>query len=206
MTIAILSLLLVLTFGSFGMVTSLFHDTELRQGTETQLRGIKLLLQRDIELSDFWLNSMVARTTDDGSRDALSLSTLSEWNDPANFDGASDRPLWNRYIAWYATLEPNAKLYRQVVEPGGRLTVPYADLSTNLSDTNPDGNSDVVYSRTLSDRVQNFEVTTRLQNGTVRVAIQLRAEGLKRANSTDKAVENLELSMTFQPRNTFPKI
>lgn len=206
MTLAILGTLLLLIFGSFGMATSLFQDTDVRQSAENQLRGIKLLLQRDLELSDFWLNNSLERSTPDGWRDALSVSALGDWDNPANFDGASDRPLWNRYVVWYATQEPDARLYRQVVEPGGLITVPYAGLSTNLSDLNPDGNANALYTRLMSNRVRNFQVTSRLQNGTVRVGLRLRAEGSRRPNTATRTVENLELVMTFHPRNTFPKI
>lgn len=206
MTFAILSGLLLLVFGAFGMATSLFQDTEVRQGTENQLRSIKLLLQRDLELSDFWLMSIAPRSTADGDRDALCVSALSDWADPVRFDSTTDRPRWDRRVVWYATREPDARLYRQVVEPGGVLSGPYADLTSNLSEVNPEGNQDVVYSRILSRGVRNFRVTNRLQNGTVTVDLKLLAEGRRRPNTATKTQENLEITLVFQPRNTFPKI
>lgn len=205
-TFGILSALLTLVFAAFGMATGLFQDTEVRQGAENQLRSTKLLLQRDIELSDFWLMSTVARSTPDGDRDALSVSRLSDWNDTARFDAVTDRPIWDRYAVWYASLGTDGSLYRQVLQPSGLVTAPYANLSTNLSDANPESNQNVIYSRVLSDRVQNFRVTSRLQNGTVQINLRMAAEGSRRPNTMTRTRENLELTLIFQPRNTFPRI
>lgn len=186
-SMAMLSGLILLIFGAFNLASGLFQDTGVRQSAEMQLRSIKLLLQRDIELSDFWLLSKVPRTlSTEGQRDALSLSGLSDWDDSSNFDSATDRPLWNRYIVWYASLEPKATLYRQVVDPGSQILTPYNDLDSNISDVNPGGNSNVIFSRTLSGRVRNFAVSDRLTNGTVTVVVHLDAEGFKRPNAATR--------------------
>lgn len=105
------SLMLVLIFGSFGLASGLFQDTSTRQGSEMQLRAIKLLLQHDLELSDFWLTNKLKRPLiGEGNRDALSTANLSDWNDNTKFDPSTDRPRWDRYVVWYATQEPIANM------------------------------------------------------------------------------------------------
>lgn len=208
-TVALLGLLLLLIFNSFDMGTRIFQETSVRQSTETQLRSIKVLLQRDIKLSNFWLCNAVSRPTADGSRDALSLATLSNWKDPTLYDGTTNRPLWNRYTVWYATQGSLGSLHRQVISPsfsGSALATAYGDLAANLSDTDPNSNADVTFSRVLSEGVRDFEISTRLQNGTIRAKIRLEATGLKRANSSDKTKDNLEVSLVFRPKNTWPEI
>lgn len=202
------SLMLVLIFGSFGLASGLFQDTSTRQGSEMQLRAIKLLLQHDLELSDFWLTNKLKRPLiGEGNRDALSTANLSDWNDNTKFDPSNDRPQWDRYVVWYATQEPTATLYRQVVEPGGVLTVANGNLSTsNLSDLDPNSNANVIFSRRLSERVKDFNVNDRYENGTVTIRVHLQTDGLKRQNTMGKTQDNLELELTFQPRNTFPRI
>lgn len=212
-TLSILSLLLVLIFGTFGMATSIFQDTDVRQSAELQLRGIKLLMERDLELSDYWHQNSLHRDfgTDPDTaqtvwRDAVSVCNLSDWKAVGNFDPVTGRPIWNRHVVWYATQENEAKLIRQVVEPGGPVTEPYSVLSSNVSDSNPNANADLLHSRVLSESIKNFQVIPRPQNGTVGIILRLRKSGAHRPNSMEKTEENLELAITFLPRNTWPKI
>jgi prepilin-type N-terminal cleavage/methylation domain-containing protein len=208
-TLGVFSMLLVFIFNTFSISTAIFQDTDVRQATETQMKSIKLLLQRDLELGDFWFINSVSRPQMDATlRDALAVGTLADWDDPAQFDATTGRPGWNRYIVWYATQEDPGRMIRQVVEPGGGVPLPgaYAGLSTNLNDGDPNLNADLLISRTLSDRVKNFAVTPRLQNGTIQITIRLESRGAKRANSVDNTVENLGLDLVFRPRNTWPEI
>lgn len=208
-TLSVLSLLLVVIFGTFGMATSIFQDTDVRQSSENQLRSIKLLMERDLELGDFWLLNTMNRPIADPptSRDAFAIGTLADWDNPAQFDSVTGRPSWNRYIVWYATQESSGKMVRQVVEPpgGAVLTAPYANLGANLND-DPDLNAHVLYSRTLSERLRNFQVEAAPQNGTLKATIGLQTTGAKRPNSQQNTMENLELTLVFLPRNTWPKI
>ncbi|MFA7484229.1 MAG: type II secretion system protein [Vulcanimicrobiota bacterium] len=204
-TLAVFSLLLVLIFGTFSMSTSIFQDTDVRQSTEIQMKSIKLLLQRDLEMGDFWYLNTVLRTHGGMQRDGMAIGTLADWDDPGQYDGTTGRPAWNRYIVWYATQEDTGRLIRQVIDGGGLLAAPYAGLSTNLNE-DPDTNSDVLYSRTLSQRLMDFQVVPMMQNGTVEVKVRLQSKGAGRPNSMERTVENLELAMTFRPRNSWPQI
>ena len=205
-SLSMLSLLLLLIFATFEMGTRLFRDTSVRQSSEMELRGIKLMLERDINLSNFWHSNINSspREMAGQKRDALSLVSLNNWDDPANYDPVSKRPAWNRYIVWYGTLEPKGRLVRQAVDPplGGSpyFNGPYAALSTNLSD-NPLSNQHLVYSRVLTDNLREFQTETRFQNGTIRVRIRLQASGSKRPQSMENTEDHLEVTMTFQPKN-----
>lgn len=204
---AVLTLLLSLVFGSFIMATRCFYETSTRQSAETELRAIKVLLQRDLEGTSFWQVGSVSRPTAQGQRDGLSLVTLDDWSNNLNFDGASERPRWNRYVVWYATQEQPGRLVRQVIQPSS-IPIPasYPNLGTNMNDIDPLANASVLGSRILSHNVLDFEVIPRLQNGSVRVRARLYRAGLKRALSNTQVEDTLEVTMTFRPRNTWPAI
>lgn len=207
---AILGVLMTLAFGAFALSTRLFQDTTIRQSAEVQLRTIKVLLQRDLELTNFWQISHVPRTVGSEPRDAMALVGLGDWQSPSNFQVASDRPLWDRYIVWYATQQSPGRLVRQLVQPplSGNpfYTGSYSGLSTSLSDSDPGSNRFASQTRVLSETVSEFELVPRLQNGTVRARIRLKALGGNRQLSHKQTQENLEVVMTFYPHNTWPKI
>lgn len=207
-SLSMLSLLLLLIFATFELGTRLFRDTSVRQSSEMDLRGIKLMLERDINLSNFWQSNVAPREISGNKRDALSLVSLNNWDDPANYDPGTKRPAWNRYIVWYATSEPKGRLVRQAVDPptgGSPFNAPYGALSTNLSD-DPLTNEHVVYSRELTDNLREFQAETRFQNGTIRARIRLQASGGKRPQSMENTEDHLEVTMTFQPKNSWPAI
>ena len=144
------------------------------------------------------------------NRDALAMSTLDDWDAPANYDPLTLRPVWNRYIVWYANLSsPTGALYRQLVDPplpgsGGFIT-PYGDLGSNINE-DPALNGDVIYTRIMSEDVIDFTVNLRFENGTIETILQLRAEGIQRPGTQDRTEENLQVRFTFQPKNTWPRI
>jgi prepilin-type N-terminal cleavage/methylation domain-containing protein len=210
-SMGLLGLLLGMIFAAFDLGTRIFQETATRQSSETQLRNIKLLLERDCKLSNFWYSRALSRPAleGDGFRDALSLSTLGNWDDPSRFDSLTGRPLWDRYVVWYATQETPGKLYRQVVEPsftGPSLTAPYSALPSNLSTLDPNSNADLVSSRLLSQNVQNFETGLKLKNGTITTTIRLLSVGGKRPTSATRVEDHLEVSLTFRPKNSWPAI
>ena len=205
-SMALLSGLVILLFSAFELGTRIFRDTSVRQSSENQLRNIKVLLERDINLTNFWYCNTVSRPTADGSRDALALSSMDDWRDASSYDTVTLRPLWNRYVVWYATNGPTGKLYRQLVAPSvpsGGFIAAYGDLSTNIN-SDPDTNSDVVYSRLLSEDVIDFATSTRFQNGTITATIRLQATGNARAATLEKTEDNLQVTFTFQPKNRWP--
>lgn len=208
-SLAMLSLLLLLIFSTFELGTRLFRDTTTRQSSEMELRGIRLMLERDVNLSNFWYSNTVEREIGGSRRDALSLVSLSNWDDSTLYDPTTKRPAWNRYIVWYATGEPKGRLIRQALAPslGGSpyFTQPYGALPLNLSD-DPMSNANLVYSRELTQNLREFRTQTRLQNGTIETHIRLQASGSKRPQSTENTEDHLEVTLTFQPKNSWPAI
>ncbi len=208
-SMSLLSLLLILIFAAFDLGTRIFQETAVRQSSETQLRNIRVLLERDAKLASFWYSNSISRSTTDGERDALSLAAVSDWDDPTKYDSTTGRPLWDRYIVWYATTGETGSLYRQIVAPsfpGPALATAYGSLGTNLSDLNPLANEDVVFSRLLSENVVDFRADLKAQNGTVTTTIRLLSKGGKRALSGVKVEDHLEVTLVFQPKNTWPAI
>lgn len=207
----ILGILLSLAFGAFAMSTRIFQDTTTRQSAEVQLRAIKILAERDIELSNFWNIRTYPNRGGDG-RDAMVLNALSDWDAPGNFDPATGRPAWDRHVAWYATNETNkpGRLVRQLLAPtlpaGSFLDSPFSESQSFFSDVNPSGNGDAIYTRVLSASVLEFRVTPRLQNGSVKLQIRLLARGKQRQLSSVKTEENLDVTITLTPKNTWPEI
>lgn len=207
-SVGIFSVLIVFIFYAFSMVTAIFQDTDVRQSIENQMKSIKLLIQRDLEMGDFWFINAVSRPQVNSTfRDGVAVGTLANWNDSAQYDVATGRPAWNRYVVWYASQEDPGRLFRQVVEEaaGVPLLGPYASLGTNLSE-DPNSNASLLYTRTLSNKVKNFRVIPRLQNGTVAVSVSLEGLGAKRVNSQENTLERISLDLVYRPRNTWPKI
>jgi hypothetical protein len=212
-----LALLTGLLYAAFEVGTRVFRDTSVRASSENQFRGIKLLFERDVHHTNIWLvnkNGTPRTVTVDGQdyqRDALSMGTLSDWNDPANFDdvglAATHRPLYNRYIVWYATTDtPRGSLFRQLVDPAGTvITTPYNVLGTNLR-ADPSLNDNVVYTRVMSEDLLGFETDFRFQDGTLSAKVTLQAEGGLRPGTQTRTRENLQVRFTFQPKNNFPQI
>lgn len=215
-TMGMLSLLTFLLFSAFELGTRVFRDTTVRQDTENQLRAIKLLLERDANHTNVWNcnENGLPRTVNVGgtdyNRDALAMSALDDWEAPANYDTLTYRPIWNRYIVWYATLEsPTGALYRQVVDPpvpaGGFIT-PYAALGMNINE-DPSLNADVVYSRPLSEDVIDFTTNVLFTDGTIQTSIRLKASGTStRPGTMVRTEENLQVDFMFQPKNSWPQI
>lgn len=212
--LGMLSGLLLITFTAFRMSTQVFSEGTVRQSAEQQLRVIRLLLERDVDLTSFWYASVVARTqtADNANRDALSLVGLSDWNASSLLPMANNqRPAWNRYVVWYATEEEKGRLVRQVVEPDSSLKppdylkAPYADLDNNIKD-NPDSNNNVTSTRYLSEGVVDFKASQRLENGTITINLKLLNHGQARGVSLDKVQNHLEAKWVFLPKNSWPRL
>lgn len=212
LALGMLSLLLVLVFGAFGMSTRIFTESTLRQSAEQQLKTVRVLLERDIELTNFWLANVVTRPVSGGrSRDALSMVGLSEWNNASLFQSDTQRPAWDRQLIWYATTESPGRLIRQVaapptVAPSPYLNQPYAALGENLAEASPEGNKNVLSTRYLSAGVLDFRVAARLQNATLRLELHLQQKGTGRAQSMARVEDHLQVVWQFQPRNTWPPL
>lgn len=211
--LTMLSLLLGLIFAAFGMSTRIFSESSLRQSSEQQLKAIRVLLERDLELTNFWLTNVTNRDlVDGGARDGLSMVGLSEWNNASLYQSDSQRPAWDRQLVWYATTGPTGKLVRQVaapapVAPSTYLDSPYQALSTNLSDSAPEGNADVLSTRYLSEDVLSFNVSQRPQNATIKVGLHLRkGGGANRTQGMAKVEDHFEVIWTLLPKNTWPPL
>lgn len=189
------------------MTTRLFQDTNVRQSSEVQLRTIKTLLERDFELTDYWLVNTLERRLTSDSRDAVAFPGLLDWNDASSFLPDTGRPAWDVYIVYYGTEGPSGSLIRQLVAPGGApFSSAYGALTLNLRDSNPENNADVIYTRILTQELKAFEVTPQLANGTVDVRLRLHAQGTRRASGEARTEENLDVNMSFQLKNTWPRV
>jgi type II secretory pathway pseudopilin PulG len=205
----IMTFLVLIGLAAFQLTTNLFQASLLRQSTENQIRSVKSLLERDFALTNSWLMARVERRGAN-ARDAVALPTLSDWKDPANFDPDNGRPAWNRYVVWYANNSERGLLVRQVVAPAlpadGFFSAPYADLSVNLSETDPLTNQDLIYSKALSNDVVDFQVDAFEGASRADVRLKLLATGARRAGGLEQAVEVVEVTLKFDIKNTWPRL
>lgn len=207
--------IITLTFMALGMTTATFSESTLRQSSEQQLKVISLMLERDLELTDFWGAIASSPVTPPAApRDGLAILGLSDWNDPDLFEPTTKRPLWNRYVVWHATSGTPGKLVRQVLRPTTPPTSPSValslfptdDLNAILSTGAPKSHLEVLSARDLSDQIETFKVSTLLENGTIKVELKLHHKGLRRAQSMEQAEDFLEGQWTILPRNSWPRI
>lgn len=206
----VLAFVVALVFGTFLMSTRLFNSSATRQSAEVEFKAIAALLKRDLEHTNFWLCQIHTRASSPPYRDGLALAALDDWDAASSFDPVTGRPAWNRYIVWYATSEPDrGRLIRQIVQPSPPPTpfiqAPYSGLSANMND-DPASNSDVFSSRILSQDVEEFRISQRLENGTYRVQLKLHKTGGRRGMGTEQTEETLDITSTYKPKNTWPAI
>lgn len=205
---SIFLLVLGMVVGIMVMGVRMFHHASLRQGIEGDARRIAARLRQDLATTDFRTVSSVTRTVATDRRDGLAMAALSDWNEPTKFD-AIGLPKWDRYKVYYATQESPGRLIRQEVNPSGMPTdgwvAPYANLSLNLQD-NPQLNLSVLNSNSLSDIVVRFTAEPDFADNTVTVNCRLRKIGPQKAQTLQRADENLEFRLLLKARNTWPDI
>lgn len=77
---------------------------------ETDLRRTHFTTVNDDNRTDRFINPETGAISSNAShyqRGAVCMAGLDNWQEPANYDSASSRPLWNRYILYYASKEAN---------------------------------------------------------------------------------------------------
>ncbi len=212
LAMGLLGLVVGLVFLSFRSTVRVFGESTLRQSAEQQLNAIRVLLERDTELTNFWLAKVAPRTSTNGSsRDAFSMVAVSDWNNSSRFQSGTFRPAWDRQVVWYATEQTPGRLVRQAnaptpVPPSTYLNSPYSLLSPGVSDSSLESGHAILSTRYLSEDVVHFQVTSKVQNATLRVKLHLQKEGNYRRESMERAENNLEVDWTFCPKNTWPPL
>ena len=205
-------LVLSLVFLAFRTTVRLFGEGSMRQSAEQQLNAIRVLLERDTELTSFWLAGVVPRTLGLGeSRDGLSMVSLSNWDDAAHFQPGTMRPAWDRQIVWYATQTDPGTLIRQLdapppTAPATFLNKPYSLLKPGFSDSEISASKDALSTRYLSGEVKSFKVTSNLKNATLVVNLHLLKIGNARARTGERAENHMHVNWTFCPKNTWPPL
>ncbi len=194
------------------MSTRIFGESTLRQSAEQQLKTVRVLLERDVELTSFWLINVAPRDYSDGTaRDGLSMVGLSDWSNTSLFQAGTQRPAWDRQIVWYATEDSPARLIRQiaappVAAPASYLNKPYENLRDKLSNNAPESTINVLSTRYLSADILEFEAVPKYENATLRVKLHLRPKGNYRAQSMEKSENHLQVDWIFHPKNTWPTL
>lgn len=101
-------------------------------------------------------------------------------------------------------------LVRQVVAPErpelGYFNVPYEQLSTNLSESDPLSNDNVVFSQVLSRSVKEFEVSAFPGATFADVKLRFEATGARRGGGMDQVEDQVEVQLRFDINNTWPKL
>jgi len=207
MSVLLAILALVVAIMIYGV--RMFGHTSLRQGLEGDARRISSRLKKDLALSDFHTVSVQERLVSGLRRDGVGLGSLSDWNDPSNFQAGLGLPRWNRYTVYYATQEATGRLVRQDIEPPGiplaGWNSPYSALSSNLRD-DPTLNTSVVSSTVLSSQVEHFECRADVSENTVTVVCRLREKGQNVAGTNKKGDESIQFRLLLKTKNTWPDI
>lgn len=199
----------ILVFGARG-----FHQVIYRQGAQSDIRRIMAALQRDLASTHHRSIALADRESPAGyARDAICMVSLSNWNEPANFDEYL-RPRWDSYVIYYATREqegPNevGRLIRESVEvtdptlvgpfefwdfPGGHLVEGTPLQTTRVS------------SQVVSDRLWKLELENDLIGQSVSLRVALRNPPQVRATGAEREMHTMEVLLKVKPANTWPQI
>lgn len=207
-----LALVTLLAFSLFGSGSRSLQLTVLRQDLQTQAQRTRMLFDRDVRRGSELVLSVAngaARQTvsvfgGTVQRDALAVATLDDWLTPASYDPVDSRPLWDQYVVYYATTEPEGRLIRQVIQSGAPPYTGPLPLGPAQLDDDPAVNAGtIVTTQVLATSVDAFEVLVN-PDGIVEASLRLRRAGMKRPDGAENADESLELDFFIRPENSPP--
>lgn len=215
---ALLAGLGVVLFFLFSTGTRSFRLMLTRQGLQAEGRRIATVIRRDLVLTHF--RSAGTRNRVDAvtgeQRDGLMFVGLDNWSDTTDtsrFD-ANLRPIWNRWVVWYATRDESEKLappgdlergqlIRKVVDTGPIFfPLPYGNFSAFLTTPMISTNDYKLYSR----NVVGFSVSLDHATETVIVHLVLRQRAGAAPTGTKQTVESFEIYLDTHPENTWPAL
>ena len=214
----LLSTAMLCAFEFFEFGSRVFRGGLMRQGLQAQVRRSVTPLDQDLRRTDLSTVSVIAKAQDatreilstSGAlveRDGLCLAALSNWNLGTNYDTLTSRPMWDRYVVYYATTEAEgARLIRQTVRPPGS---PYLSnwgvftTATSLSQNPALNSGPIENTRVLADQVEEFHVVLDAPTSAVIVKVKFRATGGLRVGTAGKNLdESLEAKFQIHPENS----
>jgi hypothetical protein len=178
-----------------------FHFLQSRQSVQGQVLRLKGVLEADFRRTHYRSvgveKHQVLVDGQSQSRDQICCLGLDNWSEPGNFKASTGIPIWNRYIVYQTSTEPEGRLERLVVEPGGPLRVRPLD---NLSA--PPG---VVGRQLLSSNLLGFACQVDAYEQDVQVTFELRETGGARGVDQNRINETFKAVFRWVPNNTVPK-
>lgn len=203
--LGIFSLFIGGMFAIFSRGYQAFHFLSARQSVQGELLRLKAVMgsdfgkthyrsvgsfQRDITLGD-----------EEVSRDIACCLALDDWTDPDNFRDPTSIPLWNRYIVYRSSLEPEGQLERLVVAPEGEVPFrvrPMLDLD--------DFDAPIKSEKVLSSKVKSFDCRVEGYLQKVIVTLVIVDGGGKRGLDSQDSKESFKAEFSWLPHNTVPKL
>ncbi len=202
-SIALASLLLVTIFTLFAWSSTSFQLGMKRQDVQSAAERVSVLMRKDFAQATEGALSVVDRTVaPEGvtvQRDGACLNGLSNWRDPALFDAVSGLPLYNRYIAYYATPQAPGRLIRLEIDPGGPALGPWSGFDQSVMSDPPPAGPPTVRSAVLSDQVWEVDFVPG-PPPTANLKFRASAQGVNRSDRD----EILEIRLVLRPRNSQP--
>ncbi len=202
-SMALASLLLVVIFTIFAWGSTSFQLGMKRQDIQSAAERILVLIRKDFAQAAEGSVSVVKRISTLGGatvqRDGACLNGLSNWRDPVLFDAVSGLPLYDRYIAYYATDQTMGQLIRLEIDPGGGAAGPWTGFDQSLMSAPPPTGPPVVRAAVLTTQLWELD----FQPGpppTANLKLRGRAEGVGQSDRN----ELLELRLVLAPRNSQP--
>ena len=216
----ILALAMVGIFWVFDMGQQSFHFVSLRQGLQAEARITYLQMHSDLRHSSFasvtalgrQVSVVLPRQEAKGpqalDRDGLCLASVQDWTQPSATDPITGFPNFDSYVVFYASSEPEGKLFRQWIKPAvvGAYINSTFSLGGSMSD-NPLLNADRLgQERILSRRVLAFRVRRDEGKRLVDISLKIRAMGGPKPGGGSRADETFEVTLHSYPENTYPKV
>ena len=222
-SVGLFGLLMIMVFAFFEFGTRSFYLSTMRQGVQADALRVITGLQTELKRTNRGTVSTADRTcpvTINGrqpDRDGVSIGGLKDWTDRSNgnnFDLNSGQPKWNRYIIYYATVNPEAgTIYRLSVDPNPAPEAPLPIDPLELQAlVNDDPNLNLFDGATpgyvlLSENVEEFRVVRdEPEPGAFEVSLKLRSRRPPRPGGNAAGEqETYEIVTSVATENTYPE-
>lgn len=238
-TTLVFSVVSFAVFAVFNMGSNNWKLMVMRHGMQADGRKALSMLEADLRRTHYSsvnIDNSSGRFVTVGSstyeRSSLCMAGLDDWKTITNYDSASSRPIWNRYILYYATKEtarqgsenlgPSGRFLRILINPCTPGIPPcssigqfaYVNLTSVISslDADPDAwlaanssgaNPLVVSYSSLAD-VNFFAANKDDIHKIVQLTFQTRKKTtLAEQGARGQGYETLQLNLNLAPQNSY---
>lgn len=225
-------------FAVFNMGSNNWKLMVMRHGMQADGRKALSMLESDLRRTHYTSVSVdprPERLVTVGSityeRSAVCMAGLADWRAASSYNSSSSRPIWDRYILYYATKETNrqgttgedlgssGRFFRIILKPCSPTPCsaigqfPYSNLISTIGELDAAGPNIETYLRDNSSLYESWSILADVNYFSANPNTALKVIGLtfqtrKRAALTEQGArgqgyETLQLNLNLAPQNSY---